>query len=287
MSSESENGCKQQMCGILLARHAIASTLGSMTLFHRDLGGMGRPPLVILHGMLGSSRNWQTAGRDLAEHFHVLALDLRNHGRSPHADVMSYEAMVEDVLRWMDEQRLERATLLGHSMGGKAAMMLACRFPARVTKLVVVDIAPKDYHWVAHRAEFEAMNALDLAHLTSRAEAEMRFETRVDDWAMRKFLGTNLERTSEGRWRWVINLPALTGALPVLEKNPLGAAEHYDGPCLFVTGERSNYVAAGDREGIRRYFPTARFVTIAGAGHNPHMEQREAFVQAVLEGGAD
>jgi pimeloyl-ACP methyl ester carboxylesterase len=255
-----------------------------MTLFHRDLGGAGQPPLVILHGMLGSSRNWQTAGKDLAARYHVLAVDLRNHGRSPHADEMSYDAMADDVLHWMDEQRLEHVTLLGHSMGGKIAMLLACRFPARVTQLVVVDMAPKDYYWVAHRAEFEAMNQLDLSHLRSRAEAELRFEARVDDWAMRKFLTTNLERAADGHWHWVINLPALTRALPDLEKNPLKASEHYDGPCLFVTGERSNYVVSGDKEGILRYFPAARFVTVAGAGHNPHMEQREAFVRVVLAG---
>ena len=173
-----------------------------MLLFHRDLGGAGKPPLVILHGMLGSSRNWQTAGRDLAERFHVLALDLRNHGASPQADDMSYSAMIDDVRAWLDAQGFTKVTLLGHSMGGKVAMLLACRHPERVERLIVVDIAPKDYRWVAHRAEFAAMNELDLAHLKSRAEAELKFEARVDDWAMRKFLTTNLERDAEGRWCW-------------------------------------------------------------------------------------
>lgn len=235
---------------------------------------------MILHGLLGSSRNWQTAGRDLAQHYHVFALDLRNHGGSPHADEMDYPAMMADVLAWLDAQSLARVTLVGHSMGGKTAMLLACRQPERVERLVVVDIAPKDYLWVAHRAEFAAMNELDLRHLKSRGEAEMRFEARVDDWAMRKFLTTNLEQ-SQGHWRWIVNLPVLTAALPGLEKNPLASDDRFDGPALFVTGEKSNYVAREDHAAIRRHFPAAEFTLIAGSGHNPHMEQREEFVRVV------
>jgi pimeloyl-ACP methyl ester carboxylesterase len=237
--------------------------------------------LVILHGLLGSSRNWQTAGKDLAEWFNVFALDLRNHGASPHAEEMTYDAMIEDVLAWMDARGIERATLLGHSMGGKVAMRLACRHSGRVERLVIVDIAPKDYRWAAHRAEFAAMNELKLEHLQSRAEAELRFEARVDDWAMRKFLTTNLERTAEGRWRWMVNLPVLTAALPVLEANPLNAEDRYEGPVRFVLGERSNYVQREDWEAARRWFPKAEFLVVNGAGHNPHMETREEFVSIV------
>ena len=144
-----------------------------MILSHRDLGGAGNPPLVLLHGMLGSSRNWQTAGRDLAARFHVLAVDLRNHGVSPHAPTMTYSEMVADVLAWLDAQGLASVTLLGHSMGGKVAMLLACRHPERVSRLLVVDIAPKDYQWVGHRASFAAMNELNLADLRSRAQIDV------------------------------------------------------------------------------------------------------------------
>ena len=145
--------------------------------------------------------------------------------------------------------------------------------PRSIDRLIVVDIAPKDYFWVGHRAEFAAMSELQLEHLASRAEAELRFEARVDDWSMRKFLTTNLDRGEDGRWRWLINLPALIQALPVLEKNPLTAEDHFDGPTLFVTGERSTYVSPKDHEN----HPPA-FSTIPKAGHNPHMDQREAFV---------
>ncbi|MEO7600491.1 MAG: alpha/beta fold hydrolase [Opitutus sp.] len=259
----------------------------SVSLFHRELGGAGNPPLIILHGMLGSSRNWQTAGRDLTSRYHVFALDLRNHGQSPHAPVMSYDAMIADVMAWLDERQLSHVTLIGHSMGGKAAMLLACRHPERVTRLIIVDIAPKTYHWVAHRAEFAAMTELNLEHLGSRAEAEIRFEARVDDWAMRKFLATNLERTDEGKWRWQINLPAIVTALPHLEADVLKETDRFVGPVLWIEGERSTYVSVEDRTSILRHFPKTKFVTIAGSGHNPHMERREDFVRAVASSSSD
>ena len=238
--------------------------------------------MVVLHGLLGSSRNWLTTGGDLAARYHVMALDLRNHGKSPHADEMTYEAMVADVMAWMDAQGLGRVTLMGHSMGGKTAMLLACRHPERVERLIVVDIAPKDYLSNAHRTEFAAMNELRLESLQSRGEAELRFEARVSDWAMRKFLTTNLERTEAGGWRWQINLPALTAALPEIEGNPLADGDRFAGETLFIAGEKSRYVQAEDRAVIGRHFPQARIEVIAESGHNPHMETRAAFVAAVL-----
>ncbi|AWI10565.1 alpha/beta fold hydrolase [Ereboglobus luteus] len=266
------------------------NSTNTVDLFCRDLGGEGRPPLVVLHGLLGASRNWQTTGGDLARAGagHVLALDLRNHGRSSHADEMSYDAMVADVLAWMDARGLRRVSLMGHSMGGKVAMAMACRHPERVERLIVVDIAPKDYLSIAHRNEFAAMNELDLRALSSRAEAEMRFEARVGDWAMRKFLTTNLERdeaggANGGGWKWVINLPVITAALPELEANPLREGERFDGGALFVTGGKSSYVntaeGSDDRRVIARHFPNARIETIAASGHNPHMETRAEFVR--------
>jgi esterase len=253
-----------------------------MQLFHRDLGGPGRPPLVILHGLLGSSRNWQSAGADLAATFHVFALDLRNHGRSPQADLMTYDTMVDDVLDWLETQGLARATLLGHSLGGKVAMRLACQHPDRVNQLVVVDIAPRDYPAHADRAEFSAMHALPLDHLKTRGDAERFFEPRVPDWAMRKFLATNLDQAPDGQWRWMINLPGLTAALPELVKNPLEPGDRFAGPARFIVGGRSHYVRPEDEAAIRHHFPAAEIITMADAGHNPHMEKRAEFVRAVV-----
>lgn len=256
----------------------------TVELFTRELGGAGKAPLLLLHGLLGSSRNWQTAGAGLAEVAggrRVMALDLRNHGKSPWHATMSYDAMVADVLAWLDARGLGAVDLMGHSMGGKVAMALACRYPQRVRRLVVVDIAPRDYLSHGHRAEFAAMNELRLETLQSRGEAEMKMEGRVPDWAMRKFLTTNLERAEDGAWRWAINLPVLTAALPEVERNPLVAGERFAGPTLFVRGGRSRYVREEDLAGIAEVFPGSRVETITAAGHNPHMETRVEFCAAV------
>jgi pimeloyl-ACP methyl ester carboxylesterase len=253
----------------------------AIPLHHRDLGGAGDPPYVLLHGLLGSSRNWQTAGKALSAGRRVYALDLRNHGLSPHAADMSYGLMMADVLAWLDAHGVGPCELIGHSMGGKVAMLLACRHPGRIARLVVVDIAPKGYSWPERRQEFAAMNELDLASLRSRADAEARLEPRVPGWSERKFLTTNLERTDAGGWKWQIDLPAITAALPALERNPLVADDRYAGPALFIAGGKSGYVKPGDRDAILGHFPSARFEVIAASGHNPHIEAREAFVAAV------
>lgn len=235
--------------------------------------------------MLGSSRNWQSAGAELAQRYHVLAPDLRNHGRSAHADEMGYADMVSDVLAWMDGLQLTRVTLMGHSMGGKVAMLLACRHSERMERLIVVDVAPKDYLFAAHRNEFAAMNELDLRTLRSRGDAEMRFEARVPGLGMRKFLATNLHRDPEtDTWHWLIDLPVMTRALPELEKNSLGADDRFAGPTQFIVGGKSRYVEPGDWAQIEQYFPAAKLDVISEARHNPHMETRAEFVKTVLAG---
>lgn len=239
--------------------------------------------MLVLHGLLGSSRNWLSTGRDLAKHFHVFALDARNHGKSPHEPEMNYEVMMDDLLGWMDAQGLARAAVTGHSMGGKTAMLLACRHPERVERLVVVDIAPKDYSWAAHHGEFLAMTELDLGSLTSRGEAERRFEARVPNLGMRKFLSTNLTQDDDDAWRWQINLPVLAQSLPLMEKNCLQPDDRYAGPTLFVLGGRSRYAEGGDHELIRRHFPAASIEVIVDSGHNPHMDAREEFVRLLTK----
>ncbi len=259
-------------------------TQHTVGLFARELGGAGKRPLVLLHGLLGSGRNWQTVGTGLAEAAggaNVWALDMRNHGKSPWSEGMDYDAMAADVLAWFDASGLGAVDLMGHSMGGKVAMVLACRRPERVRRLAVVDIAPKDYLSHGHRAEFAAMHELRLSELRSRGEAELKMEGRVPDWAMRKFLTTNLEQDATGGWRWIVNLPVLTAALPALEANPLAADEGFAGPAVFVRGGRSRYVEDADLPGIRCRFPAARIETLAAAGHNPHMETRAEFCAVV------
>ena len=254
-----------------------------LQLFHRDFGGAGKPPLVIIHGLLGSSRNWQTVGTELSAQRHVLALDLRNHGMSPHAEDHDFAALEADVIRWLDAQGLARVALMGHSMGGKLAMALACHRPERVERLVSVDIAPRDYDASKFGGILDAMLAIDTEKLATRAEAEVQLEGVVKDWAMIKFLTTNLERGEDGRFQWRVNVAALRAELDEIARTSLLPDDRYDGPTLFVVGGYSRHVREEDRPEIAARFPQSSIVTVAESGHNPHIEAREAFVEAVRE----
>ncbi len=252
-----------------------------MELHFKSYGEAGQPPLAILHGLLGSSRNWQAAAQALATQHQVFTLDLRNHGESPWRDPHSYEEMVSDVLRWMDRHVTGRPLLMGHSMGGKVAMKLACEQPSRIRKLIVVDIAPRLYPQT-HDNEFTAMRAVDLLSLRSRGEAEAALEPLVPDWGMRKFLLTNLVRNDDGAgFRWQANLDAIEEELRELEKSSLQPEQRYDGETLFVMGGKSPYFAREDIPLMRQHFPASAIEVIPDSGHNPHFERRERFVEIV------
>jgi pimeloyl-ACP methyl ester carboxylesterase len=254
---------------------------GTVALACRDLGGGGLPPVVLLHGFMGSSRNWQLTGRDLATNARIHALDLRNHGDSPSAENMSWDVLVGDVVQWCAVHGVTRARFLGHSLGGKVLMRLACTAPELVESLIVVDIAPKSYAFQSHRHELAALLGLELTGLSSRAEAEVRLEGRIPDLAMRKFLLTNLVRTGDGTWRWAVPLAWLAAALPSLEMSPLDPEMIFAGRATFILGGRSRYVTPDDIPIIRRHFPAAIIETIAASGHNPHMDARADFVACV------
>lgn len=248
-------------------------------LAHRHLGGEGNPPLIILHGLLGSSRNWMTAGRDLAQRYSVWALDARNHGDSPWAGEQTYADMAEDVKAWLDRHELRSTVLCGHSMGGKTAMVIACRYPQLVERLVIVDIAPKAYadRWAT---EFAAMRGLDLGKISSRAEADRLLGEHITDWAFRQFLLTNLARGEDGSFRWIPNLDVIEQALPEIFSQPLGPEESYPGRTRFIRGAFSRFLTARDAFDINDHFPAAQLVTVPEAGHNVHFDNREGFVEA-------
>jgi esterase len=260
----------------------MPDTMGTVKLFHRHFGGAGNPPLVVLHGLLGSARNWQTVGRELADRFDVYALDLRNHGASPWSAGMSYPEIAGDVVAWLDERGLGAVHLLGHSMGGKTAMRFAMDHPGRLLSLTVVDIAPRDYDF-HHRIEFAAMKSLDLATISDRREADTALSATVSDWGMRQFLLTNLNRKDDGSFAWDINLRELSDSLPEISANPLSHAETFAGPTTFVIGGKSTFVRPEDRAHIPRYFPNARLAELPSAGHNPHIDDRAAFVGLIRE----
>jgi pimeloyl-ACP methyl ester carboxylesterase len=254
-----------------------------MRLAIRELGGDG-PPLVVLHGLYGSSRNWTTAGKLLAARFRVLAFDLRNHGDSPHAPGMSYPTLAADLLETIDDVIATPVTLLGHSLGGKTAMRAACDAPARVAHLLVADIAPKQY--AVDPTPVEAMLAASLEGATRRAEIDQQLAERLDDPSLRQFLLTNLERNAAG-FAWRIDLRAIRDDLPELGRSPVGPSDRYDGPVDFFYGGRSPYVSPSDLESARRTFPRARGHVLPDSGHDVHVDARDAFVAAVLAATAD
>ncbi|MDX1575370.1 MAG: alpha/beta fold hydrolase [Kiloniellales bacterium] len=243
------------------------------------------PPLVILHGLFGSRRNWAGIARQLGDAYRVFALDLRNHGESPWAESMSYRAMAADVAAFLERQGLEGATVLGHSMGGKAAMLLALERGELVGRLIVVDIAPVAYGH-SHLPTIEAMRAIDLSAVSRRGEVDQALQGAVPDPGLRGFLLHNLA-SEDGRLRWRINLAALGNNMDGLIGYPDDLADlSYDGASLFLAGAVSDYLRAEHHPPIRALFPAAEFDAIAGAGHWVHAEQPEAFlarVQAFLD----
>ncbi len=252
--------------------------MATVELEHRVEGG-GDPPIVVLHGLLGSGRNWQTIANRLAPNHRICLVDLRNHGRSPWTQSMTYAEMADDVLELLDRLGWSAPVVLGHSMGGKVAMRLATEHPERVGALVVVDIAPVRYDR-GHRAEVDALRALDLSTIVSRADADARLAEGIAEPALRQFLLRNLESGPDG-YRWQANLDTIAAAMPELIDFP-SPRRTFDGACLAIVGGLSDYVGEAGASALRRWFPQAQFGPIDRAGHWPHAE-RPDLVTAVLE----
>jgi pimeloyl-ACP methyl ester carboxylesterase len=247
---------------------------------HGDDHSEAGPPVVILHGLLGSARNWSSFARQLGATRRVFALDLRNHGASPWADRMSYDQMADDVRAFLERRGLPTAAVIGHSMGGKVAMRLALAHGEQVDRLVVVDIAPVAYRRGFH-AYVEAMRALDLSQIGRRSEADALLAEPIDDAGVRGFLLQNLV-SGKDRLAWRVPLDALAANMPAIMGFPeRGGIERYDGPALFVTGGRSDYVRPEHHAEILRLFPNAQIVTIPDAGHWVHAEAPQQFFEVV------
>ena len=238
-------------------------------------------PLVLLHGLFGSSDNWFGVAPKLAEKFHVLIPDLRNHGQSPHHDEMDYPLMAADVEKFFAAQKIESASVIGHSMGGKVAMQFALDFPARVKKLVVVDMAPRAYK-PAHDKIFEALLALDLKVFQSRAQMEEVLAVEIPSLNLRRFLLKNLGRNDDGSFKWKMNLRGLSENYSRLGE-VLGAVAPFTKPTLFIRGGKSDYFTEADVAEIHRRFPVAEIQTIAAANHWVHADAPEEFVRLVLD----
>lgn len=256
------------------------------------------PPLLIAPGLFGSARNWGVIAKRLSEDRRVLALDMRNHGDSFWSDTQDYPAMASD-LAWVIENQgraapakgplAREADVMGHSMGGKASMVLALTRPDLVRKLVVADIAPVAYEH-SHSGLIEAMQAMDLTDLTSRSEADRRLAQSISDPSTRAFLLQSLE-LRDGPVRWKFNLDVLQSAMQTLVGWPAaiepqrtgGGRAEFTGPVLFVFGKNSSYVQPADHGRILDFFPNAEFVGIEGAGHWLHAEKPREFEAVVAE----
>ena len=249
----------------------------------------GYLPLVILHGLFGNWENWGARIRHYVTYTDVHAMDLRNHGDSPHLDTMNYREMAEDVVATLDQLGLDKCVLLGHSMGGKVAMQVATSasnaISDRITRLILVDIAPKPYP-PHHQIIIDALSAIDIEQLKSRREADQQLSAVVKEQAIRAFLLKNLVRkdvtdsdASTG-FRWQFNLPALRDNYSQLMLAP-EPGKPFEGPTLFIKGAESDYLQDADKEAVLKAFPRAKLKVIGGSGHWPHAEKPDSFDRIV------
>ena len=238
-------------------------------------------PLILLHGLFGSADNWFGVAPKLAEKFHVFALDLRNHGHSPHNAEMDYPLIAADVEMFFTAQKIENAHVIGHSMGGKVAMQFALDFPSRVKKLVVVDMAPRAYART-HDKIFAALLALDLNAFQTRQQIEDALASEIPSLNLRRFLLKNLGRDDHGKFFWRMNLRGVAENYSRLGE-VLSPQNQFEKPTLFIRGGQSDYINAADEAAIRKQFPTAKIQTIATANHWVHADAPEEFIRLVLD----
>ena len=239
-------------------------------------------PLIILHGLLGSSANWHTLARSVfCRYFTVYTIDQRNHGRSPHSDRIDYPTMAADLLHFFDEHGIEKAALIGHSMGGKTAMEFALGHADRINRLLVVDVAPKKYP-PRHDTILEALRSVDLSEMSSRADVDHVLSDRIPDPAIRRFLLKNLAYSSaDGTYDWEINLDAIHANYDRINA-AIENGRTYEGPALFVRGSNSDYISKGDESDIKKLFPEAEFATVEAAGHWVHADRPESFAEVAV-----
>jgi esterase len=247
-----------------------------MNLFFRETGE--GQPLVLLHGIFGSSDNWLTQARMLSNRYHTYALDLRNHGQSPHDERFDYPAMVADVLEFIETQKLQDPVVIGHSMGGKVAMNFALAHPDKLSKLIVIDIAPKAYD-MRHYAIVEGLQAIPIDEITTRNEADEALAPFVGEPDVRQFLLKNVQRKPDGGFKWKLNLPVITGNIEKIGMD-LQFEGEFEKPTLFIRGARSNYVKDDDMPHIRQVFPLAAMETLP-TGHWVPAEKPGEFVELV------
>ena len=248
-----------------------------MLLHYKEIGE-GKP-LVILHGLFGTSDNWQTHAKKLGEYYRVILVDQRNHGHSPWSEDFTYEHLADDLERLIVHLGIDQFTLIGHSMGGKTAMYYSQKYPTRLEKMVIVDIGIKQYP-MHHNEIIKGIKSLDLATISSRSAAEQAMIPFVDSYGVRQFLLKNLYWVEKGKLAWRMNVDVLEREMEEILA-PIPNIEVWT-PTLFLRGAMSNYILDEDWDAIEEIFPDATLETIENAGHWVHSEQPDEFIEKVL-----
>ncbi len=229
------------------------------------------PPLIILHGVFGSSDNWKTLANHLMSTFEVYLVDQRNHGLSPHSDDFNYQVMTDDLKELLDDEQIEKYSLLGHSMGGKTAMNFAIQYPEKIIKLIIVDIAPKRYP-PRHQNILKGVHSLTLHEINTRKEADDLLSVTINNAGIRQFILKNLSRNPEGLFYWKINWKAIEDNIQAIGE-PLLSHAVFSGKVMFIRGAQSDYILNEDEPLLKKHFPDAVLITIKKAGHWVHAEQ--------------
>ncbi len=262
-----------------------------MKLFYREYG-QDKPPLVILHGLYGASDNWVSIARQLEKDFHIFLVDQRNHGHSPHSNEHDFDCMANDLHEFLTDHNINKAYLLGHSMGGKTVMRFALDHPEMISKLIVLDIAPKSYASFSNFAQITNNHALiidsmlnvDFSNVKSRSDIDVQLSKNLDDIKLRQFLLKNIERTKSGNYQWRLNLTVIKDRLEAIMDGFSALTpeqNHINIDSIFIRGEKSGYVMEEDTLIMRKYFKNAELVTIPNAGHWLHAEQPELFIKTL------
>ncbi|MBZ4676697.1 MAG: alpha/beta hydrolase [Anaerophaga sp.] len=261
-----------------------------MELFFREKG-QGDKTIIIVHGLYGSSDNWISVAGEFEDQYRVILIDQRNHGRSPHNDVHTYEAMAEDLHSLMEKLSIHKAILIGHSMGGKTIMRFSMKYPEMVEKMIVVDIAPKSYRSFANYAEIttnhkkiiDELMAVDPSKFKSRNEIDQALKDAFPEKRLRAFLMKNLKRKNNGRYSWQINFEALKSNMGEIMDgfSELNKPDGKMPESIFIRGEKSPYIQDDDTLVINKFFPGSQVVTIPEAGHWVHAEKQNIFVKTV------
>ena len=250
-------------------------------MLYSKIEGEGKP-LLIIHGYLGMSDNWKTlATQFVSEGFQTHALDLRNHGRSFHSDEFTYEAMVQDVLDYCQENNLDKVSIIGHSMGGKLAMFFASKYPEMIDKLIIADIGPK-YYRPHHQDIMAGLNAVDFSKKPERSEVEELLKPHISDFGTRQFLMKSLYWVEPGQLGFRFNLPVFNENIDNIGE-ALPDDVLFEKPTLFLRGANSNYIKDEDFDMIKKHFPNSEIKTIANAGHWLHAENPKDFFKESME----